>query len=77
VPADVLEVHVDPVRGRGGELVREVAGPVVDRLVEAIQAVCVWGIPHRFECPRTDTHLTYMINITLTTEFVLPPRGAW
>jgi hypothetical protein len=35
MPADVLEVHVDPVRGRGGELVREVAGPVVDRLVEA------------------------------------------
>ena len=28
-------------------------------------------------CPRTDTHFTYMINITLTTEFVLPPRGAW
>jgi len=22
-------------------------------------------------CPRTDTHLTYMIDITLTTEFVL------
>jgi hypothetical protein len=28
-------------------------------------------------CPRTDTHLTYMIDIALTTEFVLPPRGAW
>jgi hypothetical protein len=28
-------------------------------------------------CPRSDVHLTYMINITLTTEFVLPPRGAW
>ena len=28
-------------------------------------------------CPRTDMHLTYMINITLTTEFVLPPHGAW
>jgi hypothetical protein len=28
-------------------------------------------------CPRPDTHFTYMINITLTTEFVLPPRGAW
>ena len=26
---------------------------------------------------RTDTHLTYMIDIALTTEFVLPPRGAW
>jgi hypothetical protein len=26
---------------------------------------------------RSDVHLTYMINITLTTEFVLPPRGAW
>jgi hypothetical protein len=26
---------------------------------------------------RPDTHFTYMINITLTTEFVLPPRGAW
>jgi hypothetical protein len=35
VPADVLEVHVDPVRGRAGALVCEVAGPVVDRLVEA------------------------------------------
>jgi len=22
-------------------------------------------------CPRPDTHFTYMINITLTTEFVL------
>jgi hypothetical protein len=28
-------------------------------------------------CPRTGTHLNYMIDITLTTEFVLPPRGAW
>jgi hypothetical protein len=28
-------------------------------------------------CPRTDTHLTYMTNITLNTEFVVPPRGAW
>jgi len=28
-------------------------------------------------CSRLDTHFTYMINITLTTEFVLPPRGAW
>jgi hypothetical protein len=28
-------------------------------------------------CPRSDVHLTYMINITLTVEFVLPPRGAW
>jgi hypothetical protein len=28
-------------------------------------------------CPRSDVHLTYMINITLTTEFVLPPRGTW
>jgi hypothetical protein len=28
-------------------------------------------------CPRTDPHLTYMINITLTTEFVRLPRGAW
>jgi hypothetical protein len=28
-------------------------------------------------CPRSDSHLNYMINITLTTEFVLPPRGAW
>jgi hypothetical protein len=25
----------------------------------------------------TDTHLTYMTNITLNTEFVVPPRGAW
>ena len=28
-------------------------------------------------CPRTDTHLNYMIDIALTAEFVLPPRGAW
>ena len=27
-------------------------------------------------CPRTDTHLTYMTNITLNTEFVVPPHGA-
>jgi hypothetical protein len=26
---------------------------------------------------RGDVHLTYMTNITLTTEFALPPRGAW
>jgi hypothetical protein len=25
----------------------------------------------------TDTHLTYMTNITLNTEFVVPPHGAW
>jgi hypothetical protein len=28
-------------------------------------------------CPRSESHLTYMIDIALTTEFVLPPRGAW
>jgi hypothetical protein len=28
-------------------------------------------------CPRSDTHFTCMINIALTTEFVLSPRGAW
>jgi hypothetical protein len=39
-----------------------------------------WGLcpsglePHVSE---SDVHLTYMINITLTVEFVLPPRGAW
>jgi hypothetical protein len=27
-------------------------------------------------CPRTDTHLTYMINITLTMEFALAAGGA-
>jgi hypothetical protein len=32
-----------------------------------------WG----FDVSESDVHLTYMINITLTTEFVLPPRGAW
>ena len=25
----------------------------------------------------SDVHPTFMINITLTTEFVLPSRGAW
>jgi len=29
------------------------------------------------ECPRSDVNLTYMINVTLTAEFVLPPRDAW
>ena len=33
----------------------------------------LWG----FNVSETDTHLTYMIDIALTTEFVLPPRGAW
>ena len=28
-------------------------------------------------CPRSDVRLTYMINITLTTGFVLSPRGGW
>jgi hypothetical protein len=28
-------------------------------------------------CPRPDTHLTYMINIALTTEFAIPGGGAW
>ena len=32
-----------------------------------------WG----FTVSETDTHLTYMTNITLNTEFVVPPRGAW
>jgi hypothetical protein len=32
-----------------------------------------WG----FNVSEPDTHFTYMINITLTAEFVLPPRGAW
>jgi hypothetical protein len=27
-------------------------------------------------CPRPDTHLTYMINIVLTTEFPIPAGGA-
>ena len=27
-------------------------------------------------CPRVDTHLTYMINIVLTTEFAIPGGGA-
>jgi hypothetical protein len=27
-------------------------------------------------CPRPDTHLTYMINIALTTEFALDAGGA-
>jgi hypothetical protein len=27
-------------------------------------------------CPRTDTHLTYMIDIALTTEFSLSADGA-
>ena len=27
-------------------------------------------------CPRTDTHLTYMIDIALTTEFALATGGA-
>ena len=27
-------------------------------------------------CFRTDTHLTYMIDITLTTEFTIPAGGA-
>jgi hypothetical protein len=27
-------------------------------------------------CPRTDTHLTYMIDIALTTEFSLATGGA-
>ena len=27
-------------------------------------------------CPRSDTHLTYMIDIALTTEFVLD-GGVW
>jgi hypothetical protein len=26
-------------------------------------------------CPRTDTHLTYMIDIALTTEFALAAGG--
>jgi hypothetical protein len=26
-------------------------------------------------CPRTDSHLTYMINIALTTEFMLEVGG--
>ena len=27
-------------------------------------------------CPRTDSHLMYMIDIALTTEFALSPTGA-
>jgi len=27
-------------------------------------------------CPRADTHLTYMIDIALTTEFALTAQGA-
>ncbi len=27
-------------------------------------------------CPRTDTHLTYMIDILLTKEFTIPSGGA-
>jgi len=29
----------------------------------------VLGKSHRFVCPRTDTHLTYMIDIALTAQF--------
>jgi hypothetical protein len=27
-------------------------------------------------CPRSDTHLTYTINIALTTQFAIAPGGA-
>jgi hypothetical protein len=27
-------------------------------------------------CPRTDSHLTYTIDIALTTEFAITPDGA-
>ncbi len=30
---------------------------------------------HGGSCPRTDSHLTYMINITLTMEFTIHVRG--
>lgn len=32
-----------------------------------------WG----FNVSEADTHLNYMINIVLTTEFTLPFGGAW
>jgi hypothetical protein len=32
--------------------------------------------PAGIVCPRTDTHLTYMIDIALTTEFAITVGGA-
>jgi hypothetical protein len=39
------------------------------------QAVSALGIFNLVWFPRTDSHLTYMIDIDLTTEFTIPASG--
>jgi hypothetical protein len=33
--------------------------------------------PGEIRCPRSDTHLTYMIDIALTAEFILDRDARW
>jgi len=42
-----------------------------------VQAVVEPGKMRGDLCPRTDTHLTYMINIALTTELTLADRASY
>jgi hypothetical protein len=59
-----------------GWLAREFAP---HRLRETVAAMAAAQLAEPAARPdeHEETIFTYMINITLTTEFVLPPRGAW
>jgi hypothetical protein len=46
-----------------------------NKMPAAIPRFDSWLLPGRIWCPRFDTQLNYMIDIALTSEFVLTPDG--